>query len=77
MQAAYPRCHRNPGAILALYNTGMPDPKANFQVVNATDNSIPTKTEQQKRDSLLRRRLIGAAIIISLALLGFAFPVVI
>jgi hypothetical protein len=38
---------------------------------------IPKATERQKRDSLLRRRLIGAAIIIGLAILGFAFPVII
>jgi hypothetical protein len=41
------------------------------------DDLVPTMTERQKRDSLLRRRLIGAANIIGLMALGFAFPVVI
>ena len=55
----------------------MPDRKANSQEVSAADDLIPAPTDRQKRDSLLRRRLIGAAIIIGLALLGLAFPVII
>ena len=55
----------------------MLDRKANSQVTRVTDDLIPAPTERQKRDSLLRRRLIGAAIIIGLVLLGIAFQAVI
>jgi hypothetical protein len=55
----------------------MPDLKVKSQVVNANNDTIPSFTESLKRDSLFRRRVIGAAIIIGLALLGLAFPVVI
>jgi hypothetical protein len=55
----------------------MLDRKANSQVTRVTDDLIPAPTERQKRDSLLRRRLIGAAIIIGLALLGLTLPVII
>jgi F0F1-type ATP synthase membrane subunit c/vacuolar-type H+-ATPase subunit K len=54
----------------------MPDPKANFNVVTISDDLIPT-TERQERDSLFKRRLIGVAFIVSLVLLGLAFPIVI
>ena len=77
MRLACPRYHRNQLAILDLYNTDMFDRKENSQVVGVADDLTPISPERQKRDSLFKRRLIGAAIIISLALLGLAFPVVI
>jgi hypothetical protein len=55
----------------------MPGRKENFRVASTTDGLIPTRSERQERDSLLKRRLIGAAVIIGLVLLGLAFPVVI
>jgi hypothetical protein len=55
----------------------MLDRKANSQVISVADDLISAPTERQKRDSLLRRRLIGAAIIIGLALLGLALPTII
>jgi hypothetical protein len=77
MRQTCPRYHRNRLAILQLYNTNMLDRKANSQVESVTEDLIPIASERQKRDSLLRRRMIGAAIIIGLVLLGLAFPVVI
>jgi hypothetical protein len=55
----------------------MQDRKANSQAEDVTEDLIPIEPERQKRDSLLRRRMIGAAIIIGLVLLGLAFPVII
>jgi hypothetical protein len=75
--AACPRYRRNPLAIMLFYNTNMLDRKANSQLISATGDVFPIQSEQQQRDSLLKRRMIGAAIIISLALLGFVFPVII
>jgi hypothetical protein len=75
--AACPRYRRNLPAILVFYNIDMFDRKANSQEISATNDVIPIQSGRLKRDSLFRRRMIGAAIIISLALLGFAFPVII
>ena len=75
--AGYPRYRRNSRAILRVYNITMPERKGNFQVDNVTGDLIPSTPERHERDSLLKRRLIGAAIIIALVLLGLAFPVVI
>jgi hypothetical protein len=75
--AACPQYRRNRLAILQLYNTNMQDPKAESQVQSVAEDLSPIASERQKRDSLLRRRMIGAAIIIGLVLLGLAFPVVI
>jgi hypothetical protein len=72
-----PPYHRNQLAILQLYNTNMQDRKANSQVESVTEDLRPIALERQKRDSLLRRRMIGAAIIIGLVLLGIAFQAVI
>jgi hypothetical protein len=72
-----PRHQRNARAILPVYNTAMHDRKVNFQIESVGDELNPNPSERQKRESLLKRRLIGAAIIIGLALLGLAFPVVI
>jgi hypothetical protein len=55
----------------------MPDRKANSPVESVTEDFISLVPGRPKRDSLLRRRLLGAAIIIVLVLLGLAFPVVI
>jgi hypothetical protein len=62
---------------LMFYNTNMFNRKADSQLISAAGDMFPTQSERQKRDSLLSRRMIGAAIIISLALLGFVFPVII
>jgi hypothetical protein len=75
--AACPRYRRNRLAILQLYNTNMQDPKANSQVQDAAEDLNPIAPERSERDSLFRRRMIGAAIIIGLVLLGLAFPVII
>jgi hypothetical protein len=72
-----PATQRNSRAILRLYNTAMPDRKANVQPESVTRDFIPVAPERSKRESLLKRRLIGAAVIIGLILLGLAFPVVI
>jgi hypothetical protein len=77
MRPACPRYPRNPLAILPFYNTNMLDPKENSHVVNVTGDLISATPVRQKGDSLLRRRLIGAAVIIGLVLLGLAFPMVI
>lgn len=55
----------------------MPDPKANSPVITAPDEFILATADRQKRDSLLRLRIIGAAVIIGLVILGFVFPVII
>jgi hypothetical protein len=55
----------------------MLDRKANSQVAIVADDLPPTLSEREKRDSLFKRRVIGAAIIIGLALLGLTFPVII
>jgi hypothetical protein len=55
----------------------MLDRKANSQVEGLTEDLSPVALRHQKRDSLLRRRMIGAAIIIGLVLLGLALPMVI
>lgn len=68
---------RNSRAILTFYNTILLDSKANFKMVTIDDDLSSTMTDRQKRDSLLKRRIIGAAIIICLVLLGLALPVVI
>jgi hypothetical protein len=62
---------------LTFYNTILLDSKANFKMVTIDDDLSSTMTDRQKRDSLLKRRIIGAAIIICLVLLGLALPVVI
>jgi hypothetical protein len=77
MRLTCPRYHRNQLAILDVYNTDMFDRKENSQVVSVADDLTLTSPERQKRDSLLKRRLIGVALIIGLALLGLAFPLVI
>jgi hypothetical protein len=55
----------------------MPERKENSQVESRASDLIPTTPARQERDSLLMRRLIGAAVIIGLVLLGLAFPVII
>jgi hypothetical protein len=77
MRQASPHYHRNRLAILQLYNPNMQDRKANSQAESVTEDLNPIAPGRQKRDSLLVRRMIGAAIIIGLVLLGLALPVVI